>query len=462
MIVKGVAEALSLPGEQAVELLARLPESQWFDRKSGRIAARDLAQALVAFANAEGGHVTVGIHSGRVEPMDAQKLNALRQSAIDFTAPTVRTRFYQIEVDGGAIALIAVEPGSTVHETSSGDVYLRVGDESRRLSFAQRRELAYDRGAEVFSATVLDTAGRQDLDAEAAKRYQQAIGASSLDSMLAARDLIDYQGRLRVAAWLMFSRHPGRGFPNAHVRLLQYQATQRGTGAALSLLAGHDVRCEGTLPEQIERASALIDQWLPRRQALAGDRFQDQPMIPREVWLEGLVNAVIHRSYSLQGDHIRVELFPDRIEISSPGRFPSFADPNDPASIMRYARNPRIARAMAELGLARELGEGIKRMFNWMRERGLSQPVYAQTSSHVVLTLFANPAAGATSLPRAAAAILELMRQAGTPLKTGEVAELSGRSRPTTIRHLAVLRQEGLIVWQGESPRDPNAAWSLA
>jgi DNA-binding IclR family transcriptional regulator len=56
------------------------------------------------------------------------------------------------------------------------------------------------------------------------------------------------------------------------------------------------------------------------------------------------------------------------------------------------------------------------------------------------LTLFANPAAAAGSLPRGAATVLEIMRQAATPLKTGEVADLSGYSRPTAIRHLTTLR----------------------
>ncbi|MDR3107458.1 MAG: putative DNA binding domain-containing protein, partial [Bifidobacteriaceae bacterium] len=401
MKTRRIEQALSLPGDQAVEFLAKLAETQWFDRKSGRISARDLAAPMVAFANAEGGHLAVGIHSGKAEPMDAKKLNDLRQAAIDFTSPTVRTRFHEIKIGGGAIALIEIEPGDTVHETSSGDVYLRVGDECRKLNYPQRRELAYDRGSEVFSATVLNASSARDLDTRAAKAYQEAIGAASTESMLAARDLIDSNGHLRVAAWLMFSKNPCHGFPNAYVRVLQYGATQRGTGAALSLMAERDVRLEGTLPDQIEQAASLIDQWMPRRNALADSgRFEDQPLIPRDAWLEGLVNAVIHRSYSIQGDHIRVELFPARIEISSPGRFPSFADMANPTSIMRYARNPRISRAMAELGHAFELGEGIKRMFGWMRERGLAEPVYAQTSGHVLLTLFANPAVGGRGLSK--------------------------------------------------------------
>ncbi|MDR1449599.1 MAG: putative DNA binding domain-containing protein [Propionibacteriaceae bacterium] len=458
-----VEDVLALPADQATTLLLALPESQWFDRKSGRIEARGLAKILVAMGNAEGGSVAVGFHGGRVEPMVESKMNDIRQAAADHTAPIVSTVFHEIPVEGGSVALIEVGPGGGVHETRSGEAYLRIGDETRRLTFTQRRELEYDRGAEVFSATVLRQSSLDDLDPKAAQAYQRAIGASSVESMLAARDLIDRDGRLRVAAWLLFARRPGHGFPNAHVRVIQYGASERGTGRALSVIAGHDVRCEGVIGAQLEKAIALIDQWLPQRHALGrSGRFEDLPMIPRDAWLEGLVNAVIHRSYSNQGDHIRFEIFPNRVEVTSPGRFPSFGDPNDPESIIRYARNPRIARASAELGYAHELGEGIRRMFEWMREHGLTPPVYAQTSEHVVLTLSATPAHGASGLPKTAAIILERVRQAGLPLKTGEVAELAGVARTTAIRHLNALRAADLVTWRGDSPRDPHATWTVA
>ena len=457
-----VEEALRLPADEAVARLASYPESQWYDRKSARINPHDLAVPLVAMANAEGGYIAVGLYGGRVEPLPERKLGDLQQAGVDHTSPPVRTHVHALAVDGGIVAVIQVVPGNTVHETRSGEAYLRVGDESRKLTFAQRRELEYDRGTEVYSATAVSGSTTKDLDMAAAKAYQQAIGASSVASMLRARDLVDPQGHLRVAAWLMFGKTPGQGYPNAHVRVVQYGATERGTGPALSVVAGHDVRCEGRLPEQIDKAAALIDDWIPRRNALAASRlFEDQPMLPRPAWLEGLVNAVVHRSYSYQGDHIRVEIFPNRIEISSPGRFPSFADPTDPRSIMRYARNPRIARACAELGYGQELGEGIRRMFGWMRERGLAAPAYAQTSNHVILTLLATPAAGMASVPTSAIALLDVMRQAGRPLRTGEVAEAAGVRSPTAIRHLSTLRESGLVIWRGTSTRDPTATWSL-
>jgi ATP-dependent DNA helicase RecG len=463
MSLDRVEEALHLSPEQAVQLLLKLPESQWFDRKSGRIDARDLAKTLVAMANAEGGAVAVGFHDGRVEPQGTSRMNDIRQAAADHTAPVVKTTFHEIPVTGGSVAVIEVEPGSRVYEAKNGDVYLRIGDETRSLTFTQRRELEYDRGAEVFSATVLQYSGIDDLDIAAARTYQETIGASSINSMLSARDLIDRNGHLRVAAWLLFAKNPSQGFPNAHVRVLQYGDTERGTGGALSIITGHDARCEGTIGEQLTKATTLIDEWLPKRHALGpSGRFEDIPMIPREAWLEALVNAVIHRSYSNQGDHIRFEIFPNRVEVSSPGRFPSFADPNTPESIIRYARNPRIARASAELGYAHELGEGIRRMFTLMRERGLTPPSYAQTSEHVILTLSAAPAPPINGLSKTANVILEQLRLAGVPLKTSEIATLAAISKPTAIRHLGVLRDSGLITWQGNTASDPTATWALA
>lgn len=71
--------------------------------------------------------------------------------------------------------------------------------------------------------------------------------------------------------------------------------------------------------------------------------FGPVDVIPRDAWLEAVVNAVVRRSYSMAGDHIRVSIFPHRIEVFSPGRFPGPGDPSRPLEIARYARNPRIA-----------------------------------------------------------------------------------------------------------------------
>lgn len=461
-----VDRVLSLLDGQAVEELAALSEDQWFERKSGRISPKDLAVPLVAMANAEGGYVVVGISEGVVEGVRDERLNALRQTAHDFTVPVVRSTVTQLRSRRGESVLVfRIDPGERVHETMRGDVYLRVGDESRRLGYAQRRELEYDRGSAPFDGTGVD-ARLDDLDDAALVAYQELIGSATPAGMLAARDLITRDGRLTVAGWLLFAERPQTIFPSAVVRVLRYADVDRGTGAAMSLYAGGDIRCDGPIPGQIAAAAAVIEDWVPKVQALArSGRFEPRPIIPRDVWLEGLVNAVLHRSYSMAGDHIRVEIFPNRIEIENPGRFPGLADPAKPLSISRYARNPRIVRVCSDLGIARELGEGIKRIFGEMRTLGLADPIYSQTTGSVRLVLSAAdalPEEVRDSLTRGARHVLDLLRLEGRPMSTGQVADLAGIARPTAGRHLQTLREHGLVVWDGQGPKDPRASWRLA
>lgn len=461
-----IDHALAQDVDVAVAHLAELPEGQWFERKSGRIAPRDLAVPLVALANAEGGYVVVGIHSGTVEGVSTARLNDLQQAAHDFTQPVVRARAEILTTSGGKeVLVLRVDPGDRVHETRNGDCYLRVGDESRRLGFAQRQELEYDRGGAPFDGTPVD-AVLDDLDATQLATYQESIGASSPDAMLRARGLLTRDGRLTVAALLLFGHRPQDLFPNAHVRVLRYHGIERGTGAGLTLDQAADVRCEGSLSQQITEAATTIESLIPGRRALGiSGRFEPVPAVPRDAWLEGLVNAVLHRSYSMAGDHVRVEIFPNRIEITSPGRFPGLVDPTRPLDISRYARNPRLARVCADLGIAQELGEGVRRIYGEMRERGLTDPLYTQSAASVQLTLFyadALPPEIRQGLPSGALTILDLMRRAGRPLGTGQVADAAGVTRPTASRHLQRLQAAGLVVWDGQSPKDPRAAWRLA
>ena len=189
--------------------------------------------------------------------------------------------------------------------------------------------------------------------------------------------------------------------------------------------------------------------------------FGPVDVIPRDAWLEAVVNAVVHRSYSMAGDHIRVSIFPHCIEVSSPGRFPGPGDPSRPLEIARYARNPRIARVCADLGITQELGEGIRRMVEDMRQAGLADPRYRQTSTSVVVRLDAVSALSsdiAARMPPGALEIISLLRSTG-PLSTGEIASGMGAARPTVLRWLKKLRGEGLVEWSGQSPRDPRATW---
>src|SRR5699024_7003565 len=149
---------------------------------------------------------------------------------------------------------------------------------------------------------------------------------------------------------------------------------------------------------------------------------------------------------------IRVSIFPSRIEIESPGRFPGLADPTNPLDIARYARNPRIARVCSDLGITQERGEGIRRMFDEMRIVGLGYAGYHQTSASVRLTLTPlsrlSPEQQA-SLPPGPEAVLAVLRRSDQPLGTGDIVAATGRSRPWVRSQLHELRASGVVQWDG-------------
>lgn len=463
-----VESALGAPPDEAGFLLAELPEDQWFERKSARIAARDLANSLIGMANADGGIIVVGLREGTVEGTDRHpaKRNDLMQAGIDHCEPPVRAshRLIPCKNDRGEddhLLVIEVQPGDVVHANVRDEVFLRVGDENRRLTFRQRQELLYDKGQASYEAQPLAAAAIDELDTALLAEYAEAVGAPDPVRLLRARELAAADS-LTIAGCLLFARYPQRFLPETFLRVLRYRGRERGTGSRQQLMA--DVLVEGPIPRQLRQAQVAIGELQPVRRALVSTtgRFGEVALVPPDAWLEGLVNAVVHRSYSIAGDHIRVEIFDDRIEVWSPGRFPGLADLSNPLETTRFARNPRIARVCADLMFGQELGEGIRRMFDEMRQAGLGDPIYRQTSGGVHLTLLAEPIDRELDarLSARARAVMGALRDGGR-LSTGEVAEVLGVSRPVARRELDALRDEDVIEWVGKSARDPRAYWQL-
>ena len=461
-----VESAISSPPPDVGPELARIPEDQWLERKSSRIAPRDLANTLIGFANADGGTVVVGLADGEAEGTNGnlERRNGQFQANIDFCIPPVQAENRLVDCvdltgEPNELLVIEVEPSDSVHANQRDEVFLRVGGENRKLNFVQRRELLYDKGQASYEASP-SGAPLDAVDRPLLEDYALAVSAPDPMRLLCARGLASGD-ELTIAGCLLFAESPQAFQPEAFIRVLRYRGSERGTGARQQLL--EDVKLEGPIPKQLREAREQVERLQPTRRALGrGGTFEDVPLVPGDAWLEGIVNAAVHRSYSMVGDHIRVEIFDDRIEISSPGRFPGLIDLSHPLETIRFARNPRIARVCADLSLGQELGEGIRRMFEEMRQAGLNDPIYRQTSGSVELQLLAEPVDRRLDerLPEHARAIVRTLRSAGR-MSTGEVKEALGVSRPVAQRELTALKEAGIVEWVGKSKKDPRAYWKL-
>ncbi len=465
-----IEQALAADIQHRAEALIALREGQWFERKSLRLSAAKLANVIVAFANAEGGVIVLGLSNGVVE--DVGELNqkdrrALEQAGALMCEPPVRARISELQClgdngDTRTLLICTVPVGETVHETVAGDCYLRVSDSTIKQDSQQTQELRFDKGNQKYEATRALEATIDDLDHDLLGNYATALGSDEPYRLLEDRTLSRGK-RLTVSAVLLFAKKPTRFYPNALVRVTRYQGRQRTYGADQRIV--EDAMFEQSIPRQILEAQKKIRELQPTRNALNTDTgmFENVPLVPEDAWLEGLVNAVVHRSYSLDGDHIHVDIFDDRIEITSPGRFPGTVSLENVEKIRRFARNQRIVRVCFDMKICKEMGEGIKRIFKEMRDADLDDPLYKQTATSVTLTLSAEPRH--RLLDRAyrseVAEVLAALR--GTErLSSGELAAvLRPRSRQWVIDLLQAMESAQLIEWHGKSKKDPRAYWAL-
>ena len=161
-----------------IEEILQMQEGQTFDRKSILIEPSHLATIIVAMANADGGMIAVGISdkTRRIEGVDQDKkhLNDILRTPLDFCAPSVPvTTDYVpcIDAEGreNRVLLMFVPASPRLHANQADEVFWRVGDKSKKLTFDDRLQLMYDKGERYYEDSTAYDATLEDIDMDAVK-----------------------------------------------------------------------------------------------------------------------------------------------------------------------------------------------------------------------------------------------------------------------------------------------------
>ena len=377
-------------------------ENKYFDRKSARIRAKDLAPLISAFANADGGVIVIGISdkTRKLEGIDYAgegKLNDFLNASRDFCRPMPRCQEEFLDItngDGNPDRLLLLHISASqdqVIRTSDDRTFLRIGDKTREMLGENLRNLEYSKGTRHFEDEIQTQAKLEDLDKELLMQYKEKIGAEEVPSeqVLRARGFLaekDGQEYLTNAAVLLFAKNIRQFYPNCRVRFVRYEGVEAGTGTRLNITK--DVNIEYSLLRIIERATEFIGTQLREFTSLNAEtgKFQTVPEYPEFAWKEGIVNAVTHREYAMSGNFIKVSMYDDRLEIESPGKLPDVVTVSN-IQETRYSRNPVISRVLTEFGWVRELNEGVKRIYAEMKNSFLDEPEYYDSGQSVKLIL---------------------------------------------------------------------------
>lgn len=355
----------------------------------GTTTLAKLAETLVAFANAGGGTLLVGLDprsgksSGLADP-EATMDRAL-QAALSTDPPLIIPLPRITESEENPVLAVTVPPGLPHVYSYRGKYLIRDGTRNRPLDPRQLRRLMMERGAASFEASVPDGASLEDVDWEKAESYLVGLGrmpsGSRKDALLKRGCFVRSDGQLlpTYAGLLLFGREPQRWVRSSVILVVRYAGTIMG-----DVFVRDEI--QGTLPEQIRRAEAFVLDNMRRGVRLLGLERVEETEYPVEAIREAIVNAIAHRDYRIRGDEIRVLMFADRIEFYSPGRLPGHITVENLVD-ERFSRNEAIVQILSDMGFIERLGYGIDRMIRLMTGAGLPAPRFEETTAGFQVTL---------------------------------------------------------------------------
>ena len=332
----------------------------------------DWADEIAAFANAAGGVMLAGVaDDGNVIGMSRAQIanldSLLVEVSTDTIKPPVRIRTHHEELsDGKLVLLVEVPESDSVHESPSGS-YIRVGASKRLMAGDERLRLAQRRSQARFlwfDKQPVPESGFKTLAEALWKPLLSAEGAAEPEAALGKLALLedDEAGVLRatVAGVLLCTPNPERWLPNACITATRYRGGDRASGQ----IDAQEIT--GPLNEQIAGAVAFA----ARNMQVAARKDparSDLPQYSEKALFEALVNAVVHRDYSMRGSKIRLSMFDDRLEIQSPGSLPNNLTVESMAS-RQSTRNEALTSVLARMPVEGTRGGEDRRYY--MERRG--------------------------------------------------------------------------------------------
>lgn len=398
--------------KERVEIAIEIGESYYrefktaLEGKPGEKSAReikevcyDIAKTLVAFANADGGELFVGIEDDNTVTGLKYKdeiIDAILKAPENYIlkdTPVPLKRATIIDYNGLKVAYYSVEKGSKyVHLTSKGECFQRKDRESVPTASELIRLNREETISREYDRQFVDLAAISDLNLDLVQAVAKQVANNiSPEKFLQYLELAEFDGnrlRLRKAALLLFAKHPTKWHPRSQVRILRVKGIEEKTGENFNLIELAEV--SGNIFHLYESSWEALRPHLTETRFSKDGIFKNQIIYPELACKEALINAITHRDYSLEGRGIEIKIFDDRLEILSPGKLLSSITIKELEELkgVHQTRNTYTARVLREFGLVRELGEGIRRMFDLMKSNELIPPKLESPNKSFIVTLY--------------------------------------------------------------------------
>jgi ATP-dependent DNA helicase RecG len=361
----------------------------------------DLASAITAFANTDGGRILLGVDDqGKIAGIAESERDRAAQTvdnvAFNNIQPPVTVVLETISDPQGRCVLMAHVPKGDPrpYRTNRGVYYVRTASGRRQASreellrmFQAVESLYYDETPLLQTSLAdVEAQARDDLLRMTAERGIDIEGVEPNRVLLNWKLLHRSQTAggedfsLTIAGALFLARQPQRLLPTAYISAL------RIPGGEISVEPSDQKRIEGRLLSMLEDAMRFLYIHLPRPHRINGLEPEVQSELPDAVLREALVNVLAHRDYTVSSP-IRLIVFDDRIEIRTPGKLPNSVTLESLPLGVHALRNPMIYSALLRIGLVTDAGSGVPRIIRLTRQATGREPTYSQQGNELVLTL---------------------------------------------------------------------------
>ncbi|NWJ98482.1 MAG: putative DNA binding domain-containing protein [Chloroflexi bacterium] len=407
--------------EEELKVLIQGGETATIEFKLNPPWAAEMAQRLCGFANSPlGGILIFGVEDAtwKIKGLEnpAATIDEVIKgiSLVNPPVPLVEPDPQLVIVEGKTLVIARVPPNKGILYQAGGAYWLRRGTLTRPMSTAQVAEYLNRQGLISWETQVNSRATLDDLDLKKVERYLQylaeVVGRPSrisdpielLKLLECVASIVDPTNgktnpRPTNAGMLLFGEAPRYFYPQAEIICTYYQDE--------SGVRRYDDRriISGTILEQIDQAHAFLKLYTPVAAHIEGFHRIEEAALPLEALREAVVNAVVHRDYSLRGEAIRIFYYANRVEIHSPGMLvPDLTlEELKQGKSRSKPRNPVIASLLRDMpgNYMERVGTGIPFIINQMQALNLPAPEFSQPGEFVV-TFWKQPSPLAKPLTR--------------------------------------------------------------
>ena len=450
-----------------------------------------------AFANTSGGVIVLGLsEKDGFRPAPGFNASSIREGFIIGTADRANPKIlpavpYSIDiaiVDEAPVIVVDIAPLPGVQRpcyvVSQGVVngsYQRIGDGDRHMSAFEVFMHQTNRAQPNDDRAPVEGARLDDLNPDTVSAYlrrlrsegRAALEDAPTDAEALERMVITTGGQPTLAGLLTFGRYPQQWFPQLTATVAVFP-TVDGMEIHDSVRLLDNQTIDGAAPRVIERTVEAIGRNLSRRVLSTGMGGLQEWEIPEGVLREAVTNAVMHRDYSpfSLGSQVRVEVFPDRVEVHNPGGVWGGQSIADLLRGGSHSRNAVLANLLADAELAgrresvaENKGTGLRRMVGLMRKAGLPDPEFSDRITEFVVTMRRTMAvsigmADSENSNRRVNAVVETLAHARAPMRAADIVGINGMSKRQVDRALAALVAQGRIE-PTALPRSKNRAYRI-